>query len=542
MELNADRLVKATWNPANGTRLNITISATERKLLMLKSLQKQKVIVSTKFVNPYFMVRNKSHSSEDGSSKYEGYAVDLIERISEELNFTYEFIVTEANSNFDENSQTWSGVMGDVVSGTAHLGICDLTVTHERRKYADFSNHFMTLGISILYKKPTAGEPNMFAFMGPLAEDVWLYTATAYLGVSVLLYLISRMAPGDWENPHPCDENPEELENIWDLGNSLWLTMGSIMTQGCDILPKGISSRMAVALWWFFSLLMTSSYTANLAAYLSKERMGPQINDLDDLLIQNKIKFGTMLNGTTYQFFRKSNYTKYQQAWLKMSNFKPSTFVNTNGEGVRKVLNKNQDYAFFMESSSMEYEIHKYKCELKQIGGLLDSKGYGIAMPIDAPYRGEINEAILKFQETGYLQTLKDKWWKELNKGESTCEEEDSSPSDGSLTLGNVGGVFLVLGIGLVVSFLISVVEFLWNVRNISVEEHISYWDALAIELKFAVNFWVTKKAVKAEVRDSSRSREGSEARSIAEKVLQGAGSFLNLDSILDRISVNRND
>lgn len=46
------------------------------------------------------------------------------------------------------------------------------------------------------------------------------------------------MTPGDWENPHPCDENPEELENIWDIKNCLWLTLGSIMTQGCDILPK----------------------------------------------------------------------------------------------------------------------------------------------------------------------------------------------------------------------------------------------------------------------------------------------------------------
>lgn len=51
------------------------------------------------------------------------------------------------------------------------------------------------------------------------------------------------MAPGDWENPHPCDTNPEELENIWDIKNCLWLTLGSIMTQGCDILPKYIIDR-----------------------------------------------------------------------------------------------------------------------------------------------------------------------------------------------------------------------------------------------------------------------------------------------------------
>lgn len=50
--------------------------------------------------------------------------------------------------------------------------------------------------------------------------------------------IIKRLAPNDWENPHPCDKSPEELENIWHIKNSCWLTMGSIMTQGSDILPK----------------------------------------------------------------------------------------------------------------------------------------------------------------------------------------------------------------------------------------------------------------------------------------------------------------
>lgn len=37
-------------------------------------------------------------------------------------------------------------------------------------------------------------------------------------------------------------------------------------------------------------------------------------------------------------------------------------------------------YAFLMESTSIEYVIER-NCELTQVGGMLDSKGYGIAMP-----------------------------------------------------------------------------------------------------------------------------------------------------------------
>lgn len=537
IELNSN-LVKATWCPANGTRLNITISAKQRHQMVLRSLQKQKIVVSSKIVDPYLMELNSSHATDSLSSRYEGYAVDLIELIARELNFTYVFTITEANGNYDESSGLWNGVVGDVVNGVAQLGICDLTITHQRRQVVDFSNPFMTLGISILYKKPTPGEPNMFAFIDPLAQDVWMYTATAYLGVSVVLYMIARMAPGDWENPHPCEENPTELENSWNLGNALWLTMGSIMTQGCDILPKGISSRMAVSMWWFFSLLMTSSYTANLAAYLSKERLGVSINSVDDLLAQNKIKFGTLINGSTYEFFKESNYSKYQAVWNKMSGFKPSTFVGKNNEGVRKVLNKNQEYAFFMESASMEYEISK-QCELAEIGDWLDSKGYGIAMPIDAPYRGEINSAILKYQESGALQTLKKKWWKDLIKKEPCEIEETDEKKDEGLKLANVGGVFLVLGFGVTVSFCIAVVEFLWNVNSIATQEGASCWKVLKSELKFAVNFWVTKKAVRAEAKEATSPPEADQNEDPDDKVFETQGSFFNLQ-ILPRISTNR--
>lgn len=49
------------------------------------------------------------------------------------------------------------------------------------------------------------------------------------------------MAPGEWDNPHPCNSDPPELENSFDIKNSLWLTIGSLMQQGSDILPKLVS-------------------------------------------------------------------------------------------------------------------------------------------------------------------------------------------------------------------------------------------------------------------------------------------------------------
>ena len=58
----------------------------------------------------------------------------------------------------------------------------------------------------------------------------------------------------------------------------------------------------------------------------------------------------------------------------------PTNFVKSNKEGEEKVLRDNGKYAFLMESTSVEYIIER-NCDLTQVGGLLDTKGYGIALP-----------------------------------------------------------------------------------------------------------------------------------------------------------------
>lgn len=52
-----------------------------------------------------------------------------------------------------------------------------------------------------------------------------------------------------------------------------------------------------------------------------------------------------------------------------------------NSTGINRILKSKGDFAFLMESSQIEY-ITQQNCNLTQVGGLLDSKGYGIALPV----------------------------------------------------------------------------------------------------------------------------------------------------------------
>ncbi|CAK5053207.1 unnamed protein product [Meloidogyne enterolobii] len=136
--------------------------------------------------------------------------------------------------------------------------------------------------------------------------------------------------------------------------------------------------------------------------------------------------------------------------WARMKETK-KVFVRNNREGVEKVLRER--YAFLMESSSLEYEVQQ-NCNLTQIGGVLGSKGYGIALQKDSEWTDRISRQILLYQKRGVIEMKKTKWWR--SKGAS-CHGVGSSVKQQriSLNLQNVSGLFVILSTGLFLSILI---------------------------------------------------------------------------------------
>jgi len=78
---------------------------------------------------------------------------------------------------------------------------------------------------------------------------------------------------------------------------------------GCEIAPKASSTRIIAGVWWFFTLILISSYTANLAAFLTITRMSSPIKNADDLAKQTTIKYGSQYGAATYSFFKVIYYT-----------------------------------------------------------------------------------------------------------------------------------------------------------------------------------------------------------------------------------------
>ncbi|KAL0830570.1 hypothetical protein ABMA28_002722 [Loxostege sticticalis] len=521
----------AKWNAETG--FDYVRSANEVSDLLAEKWQNKTFRVVSRIGAPYLIEKIPEEGEVlVGNDRYEGYSKDLIHEILKEtlkLNYEIEIVPGNLYGSYNKDTKKWDGLVGHLLERKADLAICDLTITYERRSYVDFTTPFMTLGISILYSKPIPPPPELFSFLKPFSVDVWIYMAAAYLMVSLLLHVLARLAPNDWENPHPCDKSPEELENIWHIKNSCWLTMGSIMTQGSDILPKGYSTRWVCGMWWFFALIMCSSYTANLAAFLTNAAMDDSIKSAEDLALQTKIKYGTVAGGSTYSFFKRSNVSTYQRMWTAMESARPSVFMKNNDEGVERVLKSKRTYAFLMESTAIEYQLERH-CDLMQVGGLLDSKGYGIAMPFFSSYRTAVDNAVLKLAESGKLVELKNRWWKAPAVGACEAEKEEDGASAAELGVDNVGGVFVVLGIGCGIASAMGMFEFLWHIREVAVEQKMTPTEAFWAELVFALSFWETEKPVAHSRPSSTASGSTSKGASRASSVLRSAADLFRMN------------
>ena len=141
----------------------------------------------------------------------------------------------------------------------------------------------------------------------------------SFLGVSIVLYIVSRFSPHEWRtgntpnNLHVALQSQtittqqSNQQNEFSLLNSFWFAISALMQQGCDFTPRSLSGRIVGSVWWFFTLILISSYTANLAAFLTVERMVTPINSPEDLAAQTEVQYGTLYHGSTWDFFRVSN-------------------------------------------------------------------------------------------------------------------------------------------------------------------------------------------------------------------------------------------
>ncbi|XP_068900429.1 glutamate receptor ionotropic, kainate 2-like isoform X5 [Tenebrio molitor] len=467
LKLKQHALVKVgEWRPGAG------VNITDRAAFFDPGTMNVTLVVTTILEVPYVMMHAGKNFT--GNSRFYGFCVDVLESISKEVGFDYllDLVPDRKYGARDPSTGQWNGMVRELIQHEqpyVMLKTQNNVVGNER--YEGFCIDLLREIASMVgFEYRIELVPDSKYGVIDLETGEWngivrqLMDKKADLAVGSMTINYARESVIDFTKP--------------------------FMNLGISILFKATSTRIVGGIWWFFTLIIISSYTANLAAFLTVERMITPIENAEDLAGQTEIPYGTLESGSTMTFFRDSMIETYKKMWRFMENRKPSVFVPTYEEGIQKVLEGN--YAFLMESTMLDYTVQR-DCNLTQIGGLLDSKGYGIATPMGSPWRDKISLAILDLQEKGEIQMLYDKWWK--NTGETCSRNEKGKESKAnSLGVDNIGGVFVVLLCGLAFAVIIAICEFCYNSKKNAITEkrsasapHQSLCSEMGGELCFAL-------------------------------------------------------
>jgi len=511
MELQMGGLTKVgTWNSLD----HLSLAREEKKAVEggVADPMANKTFVITAILNDPYTMLVESHTKLTGNARFEGFAIELAKELSYILGFNFTFKLVDDDKYGGETSPgsgNWNGMLGEVMDGTADFCIADISITSSRASAFAFTMPWLNLGISILYVKPRAAAPSLLAFLDPFTTDVYICTLLVFVLVTLIIYVLARFSPNQWEEPDMCTKDPEEYENQFNFLNSFWFVLGALMQQGSDVEPLALSVRFAAGVWFFFALIMIASYTANLAAFLTVETLERPIESVEDLTAQDEIWYGAMNGGSTASFFEDSNDPVYQKVWQFMSGVHSSeVMLGGNSEGVEKVEDSNGKYAYFMESASIQY-LKERRCKLSQVGGLLDSKGYGIATRKGTPYKTLLDNAILTLKEDGTLHKMKVTWWKQ-KRGGGACDAKAGGGGVNPLGLANVAGVFLVTMVGCAVAGFFAFLEFLYGTKQSAKDSGVTWMEEMKTELDFIFQCHGNTRELNGRDSDSDSNKSGN--------------------------------
>ncbi|XP_039277641.1 uncharacterized protein LOC111046560 [Nilaparvata lugens] len=422
---------------------------------------------------------------DEGKEVWEGYCLDFIQRLAKEMNFDFELVKADS---FGERAPdgTWDGLVGDLSRGKTDIVVASLTMTSEREEVVDFvAPYFEQAGFTIVIRKPVR-KTSLFKFMTVLRLEVWLSILGSLILTGIMIWLLDKYSPYSAQNnkklyPYPCRH--------FTLKESFWFALTSFTPQGGGEAPKALSGRTLVAAYWLFVVLMLATFTANLAAFLTVERMQSPVQNLDQLARQSRINYTVTLSQDAHKYFQNMKnaedtlYRMWKEITLDSSTVQTQYRVwdypikeqyghilqaiertgpvPNSTVGIQKVLESEQgEFALIHDSSELRYRITQ-NCNLTEIGDIFAEQPFAIAVQQGSQLNEEISRRILDLQKDRYFESLSAKYWNSSNRG--ACHNIDDNEG---ITLESLGGVFIATLCGLALAMVTLCGEVIYHRRK----------------------------------------------------------------------------
>ncbi|KAL4706474.1 hypothetical protein ACJJTC_015672 [Scirpophaga incertulas] len=356
-----------------------------------------------------------------------------------------------------EDNEKWNGIIGDLVSGAAHMSFAALSVSEARAEVIDYSQPYFFGGVSILAAPNQRADVPLLAFLLPFSPELWIaiFTSLNVTAIAVAIY--------EWLSPFGLNPWGRQRSKNFSISSALWVMWGLL----CGHLvafkaPKSWPNKFLINVWGGFSVIFVASYTANIAALIAGLFFHNAVDDYQGRSNWLNLRVGTPRSSVSEYYIQRSN----PQLAEQMRRYA----LQDIEEGIQMLRNGTLDLLITDTPILDYYRATDHGCKLQRIGEhTLTEDTYAIGMTKGFPLKDSISAAIAKYSSNGYMDILTEKWY-----GGLPCFK--LSPDYGiqpkPLGVAAVAGVFILLGVGMVVGCLILILEHLFYKYTLPVLRH----------------------------------------------------------------------
>ncbi|XP_012939871.1 glutamate receptor ionotropic, NMDA 3A [Aplysia californica] len=147
-----------------------------------------------------------------------GLAIELLDALSRDLNFRYVVYFQNETDFGTPEDGIWTGMVGDIISGTADIVAGAFSMTSERMNVIDFTEPFYQNEFAVVTGQD-GNYVSMWAFSSPFSGQVWLCISLSSIVAGIATSFL------EWHSPFGLNPKGRKRTKNYGLGSGLLMVV-----------------------------------------------------------------------------------------------------------------------------------------------------------------------------------------------------------------------------------------------------------------------------------------------------------------------------
>ncbi|CAF1181412.1 unnamed protein product [Adineta ricciae] len=346
---------------------------------------------------------------------------------------------------FSDKPNKWFALTQTLKHRRAHFSISAIPYEYYATQAYDLSPPFYHSSYVIL-TGPSPTGLSLGAFLQPFSWTTWLMIFVV-LNVTALFETFF-----EWNSPYGLTPKGRRRHIVFSLASALTISWSIIFSHTFKTKsPKCWSNRFLGNVWGGFGIVFIAIYTAKLAAFMvetGRTHTETVVHSMVDLCRNMpRCTIGVVANTSDEEYLKRFHLNTL---------YRHMHYVASYGHGIELLRSRVVTY-LLMDHSMARYYLTRDVSKLIRISG--DNFGaFGLSLgfsKFDTELKDSITDILLSYVDKGIIQRLHDDWYVYENCETKLLEENRI------LSVDRFFGVFILLVAGIIVGFIILILEWL---------------------------------------------------------------------------------